>query len=479
MGNFSIALSGLEADSVALNTIGNNLANLNTTAFKGQTTSFEDLFYQQIGQSGSGDAIQVGAGTKVSGTSTDFTEGTILPDANANSADMALAGNGFFVVQQGGVQSLTRAGDFQLSSNGSLITQDGQQVMGYAAVNGVVNQNSSLTPITIPVGLNEGAQATQNFSVTANLNSNATVGTPFSSPVTIFDSLGQSHQATVSYTKTGTNTWSYSVTLPAGDASGTPVNNTGTLTFDTSGNLIEPTTTPWPSATAVTVGTTILDSNGNLERVTSVSGTGTTGGAAPAWSAAAGGTTTDNSGANQVVWTNLGAVSPIASPITFPGLSDGASDLSFNWNPNNASGSPTISQLAAASSNTGALQDGFPSGVYQSFTADSSGVITAQFSNGRTSVVGQVAVATVANTAGLTASGSNNFTTTAASGMASVGVAGAGGRGQLDDAALEQSNVNISTEFSNLIVAQRAFEANSKTVTTFDTISQDVMSMIR
>jgi flagellar hook protein FlgE len=91
MGNFSIALSGLQANSVALNTIGNNLANLNTTAFKGQTTSFEDLFYQQIGQSGSGDAIQLGAGTRVSGTSTDFTEGTILPDSNANSADMALA----------------------------------------------------------------------------------------------------------------------------------------------------------------------------------------------------------------------------------------------------------------------------------------------------------------------------------------------------------------------------------------------------
>ena len=80
MGNFSIALSGLEADSTALNTIGNNLANLNTTAYKGQTTSFEDLFYQQIGQSGSGDSIQVGAGTKVAGTSTDFSEGTLLPD---------------------------------------------------------------------------------------------------------------------------------------------------------------------------------------------------------------------------------------------------------------------------------------------------------------------------------------------------------------------------------------------------------------
>jgi len=411
MGNFSIALSGLQANSVALNTIGNNLANLNTTAFKGQTTAFEDLFYQQIGQSGSGDAIQLGAGTRVSGTSTNFTEGTILPDSNANSADMALAGNGFFVVQQGGVQSLTRAGNFQLSSSGNLITQDGQKVMGYAAVNGVVNQNSSLTPITIPVGLNEGAQATQNFSVTTNLNSNATVGTSFSTPVQIFDSLGQSHQATVSYTKTATNTWSYSVGLPAGDATGVPSNNTGTLTFDTSGNLVSPT----------------------------------------------------------------GSV----NNITFPTLADGASDLSFNWNLNNSSGKPTISQLAAASSNTANSQDGFTSGVYQSFVVDSAGVITAQFSNGRTSTIGQLAVATVANTAGLTASGGNNFMTTAASGLATVGVAGAGGRGTLEDGALEQSNVNISTEFSNLIVAQRAFEANSKTVTTFDTISGDVLSMVR
>jgi flagellar hook protein FlgE len=411
MGNFSIALSGLQANSVALNTIGNNLANLNTTAFKGQTTSFETLFYQQIGQSGSGDAIQLGAGTKVSGTSTNFAEGTILPDSSSNSADMALAGNGFFVVQQGGVQSLTRAGNFQLSSSGSLITQDGQQVMGYGAVNGVVNQNSSLSPITIPVGLNEGAQATQNFSITTNLNSNATVGTPYSTPVTIFDSLGQSHQATVSYTKTGTNTWSYSVALPAGDATGVPSNNTGTLTFDTSGNLVSPT----------------------------------------------------------------GSV----NNITFPTLADGASDLSFNWNLNNSSGTPTISQLASASSNTAQNQDGFTSGVYQSFVVDPAGVITANFSNGRTLTVGQLAVATVANTAGLTASGGNNFMTTAASGLATVGVAGAGGRGTVIDGALEQSNVNISTEFSNLIVAQRAFEANSKTITTFDTISQDVLSMVR
>ena len=381
----------------------------NTTSYKGQSTSFEDLFYQQIGESGSGNAIQTGAGVKVSGTGTNFMQGTMLP--TTNSTDMALAGNGFFVVQQDGVQSLTRAGNFQLSSSGNLTTVDGEQVMGYGAANGVVNQTAGLQPLSIPVGANEAAQATGKISVTANLNASATTGTTFSSPVQIFDSLGSSHQATITYAKTGTNTWSYAVALPAGDATGVPSNNTGTLTFDSSGKLTSP----------------------------------------------------------------VGSV----ANITFPGLADGASDLSFNWNLNDSSGNPTIGQLASASSNNGTQQDGFASGVYQSFTVDSSGVITAQFSNGRTSTVGQLAVATVANTAGLTVTGNNNFTTTAASGLATIGVAGTGGRGTVSDDALEQSNVDISSEFSNLIVAQRAFEANSKTVTTFDTVTQDTLAMIR
>jgi flagellar hook protein FlgE len=411
MGNFSIALSGLDADSTALNTIGNNLANLNTTAYKGQNTSFEDLFYQQIGQSGSGDPIQAGSGTKVGGTTTDFSEGTLLPDANANTSDMALDGTGFFLVEQNGQQSLTRAGNFTVANNGSLTTQDGQNVLGYPAVGGVVNTNTNPQAITLPVGATEGAQATENISITANLNSGATVGTTFTSPVTVFDSLGQSHQATVTYDKTGTNTWSYAVTLPPGDATGTPLNNTGTLTFDTNGNLTSPTG--------------------------SVTG------------------------------------------ISFPGMADGASDLTFNWNLNGSGSSPTVTQLASANSNGANTSDGFTAGNYTGFTVDPSGVIQAQFSNGNKETIGQVAVATVTNVQGLVAVGGNNFQTTAASGQAVAGVAGTGGRGTVDDSTLEQSNVNISTEFSDLIVAQRAFEANSKTVTTFDTISQDVIGMIR
>ncbi len=409
MPEFSIPLSGLAANSTALNTIGNNLANLNTTAFKGQSTQFEDLFYQQIGVNGSGDALQVGAGTKVSNTATDFSQGSISP--TTLSTDMALSGDGYFVVQQGGVQSLTRSGNFQLDSTGNLITAEGESVMGYAATAGVVNTNAPVTPLKLPVGTTEAAQASQNFSLTANLNAGATVGTPFSTGVTLYDSLGQTHLGTINFTKTGTNTWNYAVTLPAGDATGAPTGNTGTLTFNSSGNLTSPT--------------------GNV------------------------------------------------TGISFPGLTDGAANLNLNFNLYNASGTPTITQTSAASQTNASTQDGFSSGTYQSFTVDPSGVITASFSNGQQENVGQVAVATVANNEGLIVTGNNNFTTTAASGQPNIGIAGTGSRGTITDSALEQSNVNISTEFANLIVAQRAFEANSKTVTTFDTVTQDTIAMIR
>jgi flagellar hook protein FlgE len=408
MGSFSTALTGLQADTVSLNTIGNNLANLNTTAYKDQSTTFEDLFYQQIGTSGSNNPIQVGVGTKVSGTDTNFLQGSL--STTGNSADMALQGNGFFVVQQGGVQSLTRAGNFQLDAVGNLTTVDGEQVMGYPATGGVVNTNAGLVPMTVPVGVNEAAQATQNFSVTANLDASAAVGTQFTTPVQMYDSLGQSHSVTVSYIKTGANTWGFSVTLPAADATGTPVNNTGTLGFDSSGTLVFP--------------------SGNV------------------------------------------------NGITFPGLTDGASDMSFNWNLY-TDGSATLAQSTAASSTTASNQDGYASGVYQSFAVDANGVISASFSNGHTQDIGQLAVASVTNPEGMVLTGNNNYMTTAASGAATVGVAGAGGRGTIEDSALEQSNVDISTEFANLIVAQRAFQANSKTITTFDTLTQDIMGMVR
>jgi flagellar hook protein FlgE len=408
MPNFSIALTGLQADSVALDTIGNNLANLNTTAFKGQTTTFEDLFYQTIGTSGANDTLQVGVGTRVSGTQSNFSQGSL--STTGTDTDVALNGNGFFVVQRGNTQSLTRAGNFEVDTAGHLITTGGENVMGYGVTNGVLNTNGALTALQLPVGTTEAAKATQNITLTTSLDSDSAVGATYAAPVKIYDSLGDSHAASITYTKTSPTTWTYSVSLPAGEATGSN-NATGTLTFDTSGNLVSPTT--------------------------NVSG------------------------------------------VQITGLTDGAADLNMNFNLYNASNHPLVTQTAGTSNTAATDQDGYTSGVYQKFAVDGNGVISATFSNGNTAQVGQIAIAVVTNQDGLIRAGANDYTTTQASGQASFGVANSGGRGGIDGESLESSNVDISGEFSNLIVAQRAFEANSKTVTTFDSVTENAINMIR
>ncbi|MFC6644289.1 flagellar hook protein FlgE [Granulicella cerasi] len=408
MGAFSVALTGLRAQNAALSTIGNNLANMNTTAYKLQNTTFADLFYQQTGSSGSGDAIQQGLGVRVSGTATDFSQGAIT--TTSDSSDLALEGNGFFVVNNNGTQLLTRAGDFQLSSNGTLESTDGYQVMGYAMSNGTVNSGGTLSAIQLPTGVTEPASATKNVTMTMNLNASSSTGTTFTSTVSLYDSLGNSHTATATFTKTGTNQWSYDVALPAGDATGSS-NTSGTLTFDSNGNLTSPT-------------------NG-------------------------------------------------VAGIAFTGMTDGASDLSFDWKMTDSAGNSLVSQSATTSAVSATTQDGYTSGSYTGFTIDAQGTVAATFSNGQTKAIASVAVAMVSDEQALTRSGNNCYQSTLASGQAVIGLASSGGRGAIEDEALESSNVDISTEFSDLIVAQRAFEANSKTVTTLDTVMQDTIGLIR
>jgi flagellar hook protein FlgE len=340
---------------------------------------------------------------------------------------VALNGNGFFVVSDGsGNTEYTRAGDFSLSSTGNLITTNGLSVMGYPAVDGVVSTSSPLTAINIPTGQVEEPKATTTLNMTANLDASSTSGTSFPAQVTIYDSLGVSHVATVTYTQTGTNTWSYSAELPAADfASGTSTAVTGTMTFDSSGNLTSITPT---GGTATTVGTA------------------------------------------------TGDISSI--PLSFTGLADGAANLNMSWNLVGTSGTPTISQVDSASALSASTQNGYSSGEYQSFTVGSDGTVTATYSNGQQQNVGQLALANVANVQGLKLQGDGDYATTLASGAASIGTSGSAGLGTVTDGALEESNVNISAEFSDLIIAQRAFEASSKAVTTFDTVTQETINMI-
>ncbi len=167
-------------------------------------------------------------------------------------------------------------------------------------------------------------------------------------------------------------------------------------------------------------------------------------------------------------------------PATTSALADGAAGLTINWNLLNPSGTPNISQVDATSAISGTLsQDGYATGQYDSYAIGSDGTVSVTYSNGQTQNVGQIALANVANLQGLNLLGGGNYATTQASGAANIGISGTAGLGTMEGGALEASNVNLSTEFSNLIVAQQAFDANAKSVTTFDKVTMDAINMVQ
>jgi flagellar hook protein FlgE len=412
---FSIPLSGLTASSTALSTIANNLANLNTVGYKDARVLFRDLFYQTLGSTGAGDPIQQGAGAAVSALSSNFNPGNI--DPSGVPTDVAITGDGFFVTRGNGFTSYTRAGNFSVDDSDFLVTAEGQQVLGYpVTATGVVDTGQGLTPLTMGKGSISPPNATSMVQIQTNLDASiAANGTPYSTPVTIYDSLGGSHVLKLTFTKTATNTWDYTISMPASELNpaGTPpapqsgILKTGTLTFNGDGTL----NTPAADVTGIAI----------------------------------------------------------------TGLADGANDMSFDWRLYNGSG--LLSQVASPSSTSSTQQDGTGSGSLTKFDIGSDGMIMGTFSNGKTAVIGQLALATFANVQGLERAGGNSFTSTLASGQAVIGVPGTGGRGKLSGGALELSNVDISKEFASLIIAQRAFQANARVVTTFDQITQETINL--
>ncbi|HEY1271098.1 MAG TPA: flagellar hook protein FlgE [Terriglobales bacterium] len=413
MPTFSIPLSGLTASSVALSAIANNLANLNTIGYKDTRVLFRDLFYQSIGTSGGGDPIQLGAGTAVSAMPALFTQGSV--DPSGVSTDVAIMQDGFFVVQKDGVTSYTRAGNFTQDPKGFLVTAEGEQVLGYPAVNGVVNTGQGLMGLNLGTGAVSPPTATTNLQIRSNLDATARVGDSFPATVTVYDSLGASHVLTFNFTKTASNAWSYTITIPAADvgATGNPVvitNGTGNLAFDNNGNLTTPA--------------------GNV------------------------------------------------AGLSVASLADGAANINFTWNLYNG-GSGLLTQVAAASSTSSTIQDGRNSGSLQKFAIGSDGLVSGTFSNGKTAILGQLVLATFANQNGLSRVGRNDFQETLSSGQAVIGAPGTGGRGTLSGGALELSNVDIAKEFAAMIVAQRGFQANARAVTTFDEITQETINLKR
>ncbi|MGA8731840.1 MAG: flagellar hook protein FlgE [Terracidiphilus sp.] len=411
MSAFSIPLSGLEASSASLNVVANNLANLNTDGYKDETLNFADVFNQMQGISGNGDPIQYGSGVQVGGQSANFANGSV--SSTGIPSNMALQGNGFFVVQGAGQTSYTRAGDFTVNSQGQLCTPQGQLVMGYPAVDGVVSTSSALAPINVNTASNIPGVPSSSFQMETNLDASSAVGSTYSAPITVYDSLGTSHVLTVQYTNAGANSWNYSISVPSADTGGTgtptPV-ATGTLTFNSSGVLTSPT-------------------------------------------------------------------APVTG-ITVSGLADGAAPMNLTWNLTDSSGNPTVTQQSATSATSSTDQNGYGVGTLNGYSVLPDGTVQGQFSNSQTLALGQVAIASFANVQGLTQTGGNDYQASFSSGAPVIGQAGVAGNGSITGGSVELSNVNLSAEFANMIVAQQGYEANAKVLTTLDQVSQATIQLI-
>jgi len=417
-------VSGLSAEGQALGVVGDNVANSNTIGFKQSRALFEDILGGAVGQN-------IGGGVRMARAQQIFGQGSLQNTGGAT--DLALTGDGFFVVK-GSVNGVvgdfyTRAGQMQMDKDGFMTNPDGLRMQGYAAgPNGTFS--ASLSDIQIP-STPLPPKATTTFNVTANLDATATVPAApfnaqnaaatsnFSTSTTVYDSLGNPHAVNVYFAKTAAGSWDYHALVDGADVTG-----------GTPGQKVE-----------IATGTLTFSSTGALQ-----SNTLTAGGTANFVGAAPG----------QAIKLNLGT--PTGSGGT--GL-DG------------------ITQFGSPSNVSQQSQDGYGSGSLTGVSVDGSGIVNGVYSNGQKIPVAQIAVAKFESTDGLARSGQNLWSATTASGNAADGAAGAGGRASVVAGALEQSNVDIATEFVEMIAHQRSFQANSKTITTADEMLQDVVNLKR
>ena len=412
---FSIALSALSADSSAINVVGNNLANLNTNGFKSSEVVFHDLISQSLGIAGN--SAQLGMGVGQIGTVQNFTQGAIRN--TGASLDAAIEGNGFFVVKdQNNTQLYTRAGNFQVDSDGNLVTATGENVQGWTAVNGTVNPNGPIENITVPVGATIPATATTTMSIDMNVDSRVAKGdaaATVTAPIQVFDAQGASHTLTATFTKTDVNKWSYEVTIPSSDlkSGGTTSLAKGTLTFDGTGTLTDPAATAGPVALKIT------------------------------------------------------------------GLANGAADMSVNWNLYDSNGKPSITQFAQSSGVSALNQDGTATGQITKIAFADGGLIIANYSNGKQLTVGQLAMASIQNPQSLASVGNNNLQATPFTAPPAIGAAASGGRGQVVAGAVESSTSDMATEFTNLLTFERSYQAASRVITTSDQLMQETVNLIR
>ena len=421
IGSFSAGLSGLNSNAVYLQVIGNNLANVNTVGYKTSAVTFMDLV-SQTSQGPGGNPMQIGLGVATGSISPVFSQGSI--ENTQEATNVAIQGDGFFMVSGPGGLSYTRAGNFSFDNSGALVTADGCRVQGYTAIDpatGAIQTTGQPVDILVsPSALRAPAPTTLLRTVT-NLNGASPAGTVFTTTVQVNDALGATHLLTMTYTKTDASTWSYQASLPGGDVAG------GT------------TGTPFPIPGAS--GTLGFGPDGRLATIN---------GAAPA-----------------------------DITITTPAWANGAAANTIAWDLVDQAGVPALTSYASASATSMISQNGSAAGTVQNISIAADGTILATGPDGKALAIAKIALATFSNPKGLVKLGSNRYGESLASGIANVGPAETGGRGTLIGSALEQSNVDLAREFTQMILAQRGYQANSKSITVSDELLVETLNLKR
>jgi len=406
------AISGLRSHRTMLDVVGNNIANVNTSGFKGSSVVFQDLLSQTIQGAGAGaptadiggtNPSQIGLGVTVGRVSTNYSQGAL--QRTDRDLDYAIRGDGFFIVENAGEQLFTRAGSLSLDANGRLVTATGGILQGWSAdPTGVIDVNQPIGGISVPVGDLIPPTPTTDIVFNGNLPPAEAIGTQITQSVQVFDTQGNDVNAAFTFTKTATDQWT--VTGAYGDP-----------------------------ATAFTITDDVIDFDANGD---------------------------------------------ITSPADFD-LNVAAGEIPGvpAFTVSLASSGGRVSQYGGLATIAVTSQDGSAAGSLQAMSVSQEGVLVGSYSNGRNRSIAQFSLSIFANPEGLEKVGESNYRSSVNSGVAQLSTAGIGGRGLISSGTLEMSNVDLAAEFTNLIVAQRGFQANSRVVTASDELLSDIVNLKR
>jgi len=458
-------VSGLQNHQTRMDVVGNNIANINTTGFKRNRVNFQDLIYQQMQGAarptedlGGVNPKEVGLGMSVASIDTLHIQGAL--QSTGVQTDLAITGNGFFILDDGGTQLFTRAGAFSVDAGGTMVNPaNGMKVQGWMAeeVDGynVIDVSRNVEQLTIPIGGKDPAKATTRINFACNLDkripelpenpTGAQIrdGT-WSTTMKIYDSFGDAHDLQVQFTRVpGTaNSWNAEVVVD-------PQNET-------------------PTNTSIGFGEEGPEAGGPTSFIVNFSNNGTLLSAEDGAGNVSGGT--GRVEMNIAFDVQTATPNEDGTPVRQQAILDLGSVGGFV---------NSITQYAEASSSKAVEQDGRTMGYLENFKIDQSGVITGVYSNGTTRSIGQVAMASFPNQGGLEKAGDNTFRVSNNSGLANIGPSGIAGKGKIVAGTLEMSNVDMADQFVDMIVTQRGFQANSKTIQTADQLLQELLTLKR